>query len=582
MDKTRDSPPLNQVPPKAAQCVRFLSFNINGGKSLFNYHPWNQLRTYDKLADALHADIVSLQELKIQADLVAAIGLVDRYRVFVSIPREKKGYSGVVLLVRSPTAQDLAQLRQALTVVRAEEGVTGRLISGHKVPYKDLQPGMAIGGYLDAAEVAAMGLDEAEMLRLDLEGRCVVVELANGTVVFSLYCPANSMATEDGEKFRMAFLDVLFRRCRKLHQTGKNVVVMGDINVSMDLIDSAEGISMAIKEKKVVNNLRDGSEAFESVNSAQCLLFRHSRPHRMLLNSYVLPLIAGEPRAESQIFYDTTRLIQKRRLAMYTVWNTLTGARQANFGSRIDLILATDSEFTKNVANADILPFLYGSDHAPIFTDVDLSYQEVMGEITPPKLLFEARTFYKLVKHRDISTMFGRPAKNTNDTHINSIANIANINNGVGSNSVNGICLEESKQKINSQPRKQSPKPQYEARKKQKTSSQQSIRNFFFCDSPRTETEISPDDPVPNGSVPNESISDPKAIKLDSIKSLKSLVYKDPPHCKHQEPCILKTSLTKINKGKRFWCCSREGKGNPQEIGDFRCDFFEWARPKGS
>lgn len=569
MEKVLDSAPLNKVPPRADPCVRFLSFNINGGKSLFNYHPWNQLRTYDKLADALHADIVSLQELKIQADAVAPVGLVDRYRAFVSVPREKKGYSGVALFVRIPTAQDLAQRRQALTVVRAEEGMTGRLVSAHKTPYAHLQPLLAIGGYLDAAEVALAGLDEAELVRLDSEGRCVVVELANGTVVFSLYCPANSMATEGGEAFRMAFLDVLFRRCRKLHLMGKNVVVMGDINVSMDLIDSAEGISMAIKEKRVVNNLREGPEAFETANSAQCLLFRHSRPHRKLLNSYVLPLIPGEPQSELQIFHDTTRIIQKRRLAMYTVWNTLTGARQANFGSRIDLILASDPEFARNVASADILPFLYGSDHSPVFTDVDVSYQEVKQDIVAPKLQFEARTFYKLVKHRDISTMFGAISAPSRTKPNNEATN--NILNGTANEAVTELEALASQTA-----RKPSPRPTYESRKRQKTSSQQSIRNFFFCDAPKT-----PESPM---FLPQQPTSNPdtKSVKLNSIESLKSLVYSDPPRCKHEEPCILKTSLTKVNKGRRFWCCSRDGKGNPKEIGEFRCDFFEWAKPKGA
>lgn len=572
MEKARDSPPLDRVPPKPHPCLRFVSFNINGGKSLFNYHPWNQLRTYDNLADALHADIVSLQELKIQADAVAHVGLVDRYRAFVSVPREKKGYSGVVLFVRIPTAQDLAQLRQALTVIKAEEGVTGRT----KPPnpgWADLQPPLPIGGYLDDQEVADAGLDEAWMERLDSEGRCVAVELANGTVVFSLYCPANSIVTEEGEEFRIAFLDVLLRRCHKLHQMGKNVVVMGDINVSMDLIDSAEGISMAIKEKRVTNNLRDGPEAFETLNRTQCLLFRHSRPHRKLLNSYVLPLIEGEAPSEKQIFHDTTRLIQKRRLAMYTVWNTLTGARQANFGSRIDLILTSNAEFARNVVNADILPFLYGSDHSPIFTDVDVSYQQVKDGTTAPKLPFEARTFYKLVKHRDISTMFARP-KDRDDRRKSTEVNSA-VNTTTGAEEeLRAIPLETLRKPA----RKQSPRP-YETRKKQKPSSQQSIRNFFFSDAPKLPDSTTS---ITTSTITHEiSAPDSKSVRLDSIESLKSLVYSDPPACKHEEPCILKTSLTKINKGRRFWCCSRDGKGNPKEIGEFRCDFFEWARPNG-
>lgn len=593
-------PPLDKVPPKAAKCLRFMSFNINGGKSLFNYHPWNLLRTYDNLASALNADILSLQELKIQTDAIAHVALVAKFRAFVSVPKEKKGYSGVALYVRIPTDEDPDHVRQALTVIRAEEGMTGRLLSAEKIQYKDLQSNKAIGGYLEAEEVLQMGLDETSLRRLDSEGRCVAVELAGGTVVFSVYCPANSQGSEEGQEFRMAFLSVLLKRCRKLHEMGKNVVLMGDINVSMDLIDNAEGIDVAVKEKRIVNNLREGAAAFEETNKSECLLFRSSQPHRTLLNSYVIPSLEGVSKKE-QILCDTTRLIQKRRLAMYTVWNTRTGARQANFGSRIDLILASGGEFIRNVVNADILPFLYGSDHAPVFTDVDVSYQSLCP-IEAPKIAFEARYFYKLVRHRDISSMFGAINK---------------------------------KRSVTPERTENSPKPQYVSRKKPKTQGQQSIGNFFFKDSKvneddrlnhnsnikATQNSISqgqggevgneksgevtnnneegdlPSDAV-ESSVHNTKNKDilhqknghlsseedqppqmPKTIKINSVQSLMLLMYGNPPYCKHKEPCILKTSLTKATKGKRFWCCPKENKGSYGEMGDHRCDYFEWAKP---
>ena len=56
-----------------------------------------------------------------------------------------------------------------------------------------------------------------------------------------------------------------------------------------------------------------------------------------------------EREKEEPFLYDTTRLVQGRRMKMYTVWNTLTNARQINHGSRIDLILLVMKNGTKNI-----------------------------------------------------------------------------------------------------------------------------------------------------------------------------------------------------------------------------------------
>lgn len=67
-----------------------------------------------------------------------------------------------------------------------------------------------------------------------------MVELACGIVIISVYCPANSNSSEEGELFRIRFLKVLLRRVRNLDKIGKKIVLMGDVNVCRDLIDSAD------------------------------------------------------------------------------------------------------------------------------------------------------------------------------------------------------------------------------------------------------------------------------------------------------------------------------------------------------
>lgn len=541
-----ETAPLNRVPRTSKDEIRYLTFNVNGIKTLFNYHPWNRLQNdHDAFFSGLGADIILLQELKINNDGLAATGVLKNYKTFILVPKSRKGYSGVGLFVRLPTSSDPPHVQTCLSVVKAEEGITGTLPSAEdKSQCYDESPN-AIGGYLNGDDMEEMNMTIDELRSLDYEGRAVAVELASGTVVFSLYCPANSMGTEDGEVFRLRFLEVLLRRALKLKAWGKQVVVMGDINVSLDLIDQAEAINEGIKANLISNNLKDGGEAFEKENKEACLAFK-DRPQRSLLQRFVFPTNPFSQALEQACLYDTTRISQGRRLAMYTVWNTMTSARQSNFGSRIDLILMSCKEAVKNISKADILPYINGSDHCPVITDIDVSYVTIQPPAEQQKLKFEAKSFYKLVKHRDISSMFGSGIKRS--------------------------ATPEEK-KGSGEPKK--PKLQYVSRKKT-NSSQHSIKNFFFQDKASKQ-----DDKVSDGN--NEPTQEDKpsdTVKLDSISKLTSLIYSDPPKCHHGEKCSLKTSLTNASKGKKFWCCPRVSKGSSTELGEHRCEYFEWAKTK--
>lgn len=60
----------------------------------FGYAPWNQQRTYEAMFEILEADIVIMQEAKIQRkDLTDDMVLVKGWDVFFSLPRDKKGQS---------------------------------------------------------------------------------------------------------------------------------------------------------------------------------------------------------------------------------------------------------------------------------------------------------------------------------------------------------------------------------------------------------------------------------------------------------------------------------------------------------
>lgn len=576
----RQEEPLRRIFPNSTLHVRYVSFNVNSIRTLFNHHPWNQLSgSLDSLLACMDADIVSLQELKVQINGLQQVGMLSSYRAFVLVPKSKKGYSGVGLYVRVPTPQDPPTVAQNLTVVKAEEGITGLLVDPlTKQCYMDSSN--AIGGYLTTENFEDHALDSSKLLDLDSEGRCALVELANGVVVFSLYCPANSQQTAEGQDFRICFLKVLLQRALNLKNAGKKVVLMGDINVTPDLIDSAEAIALLTKTKRIVNNLSEGGEAFEKRNLDTCILFKSDGSHRHLLNLYLVPTMAGAPTRFLQFLYDTTREYKKRQTGLYTVWNTQTNSRQANFGSRIDLILCSCPQRMQNIARADILPFLYGSDHCPVFTDFDVSLEDPVELGSPIRLSFEARNHYKLLEHRDILSMFSSVTKRSASTNGSQVAN-GNI----------------SSKRLKPGPLKVA----YSSRKTP-TPSQQPINSFFVGVKPsvtRKPPEIidltSPTKSCqsdlnhwPNAksaanlssSSSQEPVTPVSGLVVNSILDIASLLYSKPPICLHNEPTVLKTSYKERTKGKKFWSCARKARGDPNLMGEHRCNFFAWATKK--
>ena len=64
-------------------------------------------------------------------------------------------------------------------------------------------------------------------------------------------------------------------------------------------------------------------------------------------------------------FTDTFRYHYPDKAAAYSWWSYRAGARQKNVGWRIDYF-GVSTPFMKNVAAAEILPHVHGSDHCPV------------------------------------------------------------------------------------------------------------------------------------------------------------------------------------------------------------------------
>ncbi|KAF2453069.1 Endonuclease/exonuclease/phosphatase [Lineolata rhizophorae] len=292
--------------------LRITTWNVNGIRNPFAHPPWRDRRAFDAMFAVLDADVVVMQELKIQAkDLRDDMVLVPGWDCFFSLPKHKKGYSGVAIYTRQASCAP----------IRAEEGLLGVLTPpGASRPYRELPPAQSIGGYPTAAQTEALGADPAQ---LDAEGRCVAVEFP-AFVLLGVYAPANSNGLRDG--FRHGFLRALDARVRNLARAGKNVVLAGDLNVARAEVDTARAAEMLRKEGLT----HDGYMA---------------SPNRRLFNQLLEGgEVAGERDAgrEDAVLWDVVRDgFHPGRRGMFTHWEQKINARPGNFGSRIDYVLSS-------------------------------------------------------------------------------------------------------------------------------------------------------------------------------------------------------------------------------------------------
>lgn len=498
---------------KKIETVRFLTFNVNGIRTLFHYHPFSEMNhSLATVFDHLESDIITFQELKIDRASISKWGKTPGFSSFISIPLTKRGYSGVGCWVRNYPEEH--PLHQPMQVLKAEEGITGILtikVGKNNVKYRD-DPSIGIGGY------EALGIsenDEKECIKLDSEGRCVMVELACNVVVISVYCPANSTLSYEGESFRLKFLTVLFKRIRNIDKMGKKIVLMGDINVCRDLCDNADSLENA---SIPLNSSMNGIELEQKYRElCEAFVLNPETPHRRLFNQLLHDSMIPEI-ASDGILIDTTRLIQTRkRLKMYTVWNTLKNTRSVNYGSRIDFILI-GLVLKDKIEAADILPQVMGSDHCPVFADLKLQssgQNEKKLVLKLPK--FEARYKYGLI-HGNILEMFGKNGKSLSTKVATKKSSLSNKTPGVH-------------------------------------------KQLDLINSPTAR--------------PKDGDKSTTEIKDNLLITHKQKIFGETPLCKHGLKAISRTSKTAANPGKRFWVCKLP-KGSSEDI-SASCGFFQWG-----
>ncbi|KAH7386153.1 DNA lyase-like protein [Cadophora sp. MPI-SDFR-AT-0126] len=321
---------------KGKRGLRITTWNVNGIRNPFGYQPWRQERTFAAMFDILEADIVVMQETKIQRkDLQDDMVLVPGWDVFFSLPKHKKGYSGVAIYTRNAVCAP----------IRAEEGITGVLTSPNSsTSFSNLPEDQQIGGYPTSNQLSDCAVDAAT---LDSEGRCVVIEFP-AFVLIGTYCPANR--DESRDEFRIGFLNALDARVRNLVAAGKRVFLTGDLNIIREEMDTA----------KIDEQLRKQGLTIEEYFSA---------PARRMFNQLLVGgKIYGErdEGREDPVMWDLCRSFHPTRTGMFTCWEQKINARPGNFGSRIDYVLCSQ-DWRDWFCESDIQEGLMGSDHCPVY-----------------------------------------------------------------------------------------------------------------------------------------------------------------------------------------------------------------------
>ncbi|KAJ9155534.1 DNA-(Apurinic or apyrimidinic site) lyase 2 [Pleurostoma richardsiae] len=342
--------------------LRITSWNVNGIRNPFGYEPWRQQRTFHAMFDTLEADIVIMQETKIQRkDLRDDMVLVPGWDVYFSLPKHKKGYSGVAIYTRNAKC----------CPIRAEEGITGVLCPpSSSTMFRDLPEGQRIGGYPRPGQLSGI-MDEAA---LDSEGRCVILEFP-AFVLIGVYCPATRDETRT--EFRLGFIEALDARVRNLIAMGKEVVLTGDLNIIRSEQDTAGLMEQLRKENMTLDDFL-------------------STPARKFLNQLLFGgRVVGErdEGREKPVMWDLCRLFHPNRQGMYTCWETKKNARPGNFGSRIDYVLCS-AGIKDWFCDANIQEGLMGSDHCPVYATladvVKLNGRDVhIVDIMNPKGMFQ-------------------------------------------------------------------------------------------------------------------------------------------------------------------------------------------------
>lgn len=171
----------------------------------------------------------------------------------------------------------------------------------------------------------------------DVEGRLISTFFQIKDKKFALlngYYPQGGRG-EHRIQYKLEFYQKVLQIANKLKQDGFFILLCGDFNTTVGDIDLA-------------------------------------RPKENKNSTGALP-IEREGLAEffKAGFIDSFRFLHPEKTGAYSYWDQITRARNRNVGWRIDFFLI-DERLLKNLKSAQIHPYIFGSDHAPVSVEIEI------------------------------------------------------------------------------------------------------------------------------------------------------------------------------------------------------------------
>lgn len=516
--------------------MKLVSWNVNGLRSL-------KSSMKDVLLD-LDADIICFQETKAtRCVLEENSAIVDGYSSYFSFPRHQSGYSGVATFCKD-----------SCRPFAAEEGLSN--------VWSCAKCHDCLGSYGDTS-----AFDSKFLGAVDGEGRAVLTlhhatfgEDVKKIAVINVYCPRADPERPERGQMKLDFYRLLELRARALLRDGMEVIILGDLNTSHQKIDHCDP---------------SDDEDF------------YSNPGRLWLNKFLVGHSGENPTEKEETkdepekvrLHDTFRSLHPTAEKAFTCWNTRLGARQTNYGTRIDYILCSDV-LRPFLSSSEVLPHVLGSDHCPVkaaFHCAPLASPQCPSYATKhwPEFAGRQQTIATFLskKHafRDKSTK--SPTGSSSAESKEQPSKKLKTSKSNGQSTLKGFFAVERKgsKKAETTPLDLNTSSASVNGHKAVSREELSAPVNSSCQVARMELSQPKVDQGPMGQVK----------QVDSSQAWKSLLKGPPtaPVCKgHSERCLLRTvKKPGPNLGRQFFVCPRpEGHSSDPNA---RCNFFQWVNP---
>ena len=464
------------------------------------------------LFDALGSDlkVICLQETKLSSsgdvERLERVEGWDGAHAVCESSNHRVGYSGVAVYWRS----------NEICPTSIERGVCAKGDAGESTMW--------------AGEIAPFADDATRAKEIDGEGRALWVDFGE-FVLCTVYVPAVfgdpavDEKTAERAAFKRDFLSALEARYKSLRERGRNVILCGDWNIAPSWkLDRADEDPNAVEPR---NPSRDWLAA-QLAGDAMVDVFREFFP------------TLGDA---------------------FTCWNVASGAQLSNYGSRIDYFLCDRAVTLKRVRGVGVAQKFEGSDHAPVYLELEESmWRRRDSQQTPPSL---AISMLYPGRQTTVDSIFARASSTSNAT-----PEFLNAASQSRAKPTRPSARAQSRAGVSDAPKR---KPEA------------TLKDFFVVKSKKKEPDDRNErqlDTVEQHIAPTANAFESRETKVSSEEArgawMNTFAKMAPPKCKHGETCKVRTVKKKESPhcGRVFFCCPRPAgaRTNP----DCDCGFFLW------